>query len=416
MLKFLHAADVHLDSPLRGLERYEGAPVDALRNATRRALENLVNLALDESVRLVLIAGDLYDGDWRDYNTGLFFAKQMGRLREAEIPVLLVAGNHDAQSRMTRSLRMPDNVVWFAVDAPETKTLDSLGVAVHGQGYARPAISEDLSAQFPRPRSGVLNIGLLHTALAGHPGHEPYAPCQLDALRAKGYDYWALGHVHAREVVCADPWIGFPGNIQGRLIRETGPKGAYVVARSETGHLTAEFRALDVVRWHDCRVAAEAGTDAADMLGAVEAAFGKVLAESAGLPSAVRVTVAGAVGRVAAHVERLAQDIRALANDYGQDRLWVEKVRLEADTLTPIRDIPEGPIRELMDVLDELEANPEGLAALGTTLTALDAKLPAALKHGPEAVSLTGPDAVGRLLREVRPLLLGRLLGKDEGP
>src|SRR5437588_9305873 len=116
MFKFLHAADIHLDSPLRGLERYEGAPVEQIRQATRRALQNLVQLALEERVHFVLIAGDLYDGDWKDYNTGLYFLTQMARLRAADIPVYLIAGNHDAANRMTRALRLPDNVTMLPID------------------------------------------------------------------------------------------------------------------------------------------------------------------------------------------------------------------------------------------------------------------------------------------------------------
>ena len=107
MFRFIHAADVHLDSPLRGLERYEGAPVDAIRAASRRSLENLVQLALDREVDFVLIAGDLYDGDWKDHNTGLFFVRQMSRLRAAGIPVIAIAGNHDAASRMSKKLTWP---------------------------------------------------------------------------------------------------------------------------------------------------------------------------------------------------------------------------------------------------------------------------------------------------------------------
>src|SRR5205807_945373 len=110
MFKFIHAADIHLDSPLRGLERYEGAPADKIRQATRDAFENLVQAAIDEEVAFVLIAGDLYDGDWKDYQTGLYFVAQVSRLREANIPVILIAGNHDAANRMTRDLRLPENV------------------------------------------------------------------------------------------------------------------------------------------------------------------------------------------------------------------------------------------------------------------------------------------------------------------
>ena len=108
--------------------------------------------------------------------------------------------------------------------------LEDLGLAVHGQGFAKREVTEDLSSAYPQADPHLFNIGLLHTCLDGKPGHEPYAPCTVDGLRSKGYQYWALGHVHNREVVSQDPWIVFPGNIQGRHARETGSQGLH------TGH------------------------------------------------------------------------------------------------------------------------------------------------------------------------------------
>src|ERR1035437_9521159 len=146
MFKFLHAADIHLDSPLRGIARYEGMPVDDIRLATRRAFDNLVRLAIDERVRFVLLAGDLYDGDWKDTSTGMFFASRMTRLREAGIPVFLLAGNHDAANRMTKSLRLPQNVSVFAARQPETKLLPEGDVAIHGQGFSNQSVFDNLAA------------------------------------------------------------------------------------------------------------------------------------------------------------------------------------------------------------------------------------------------------------------------------
>ena len=216
MFKFLHAADLHLDSSLRGLERYERAPVEAMQHATRRALVHLVDLALEEKVHFVLLAGDLWDGDWRDYNSGLFFVQQMARLHDSRIPVFLIAGNHDAANRMTRSLRLPDGVRVLDADAPETVLLADLGVALHGQSFAQYNITDDLSLRYPAARPGCFNIGMLHTSATGREGHERYAPCSVEGLLAKGYDYWALGHVHKREILYDDPLIVFPGNTQGR--------------------------------------------------------------------------------------------------------------------------------------------------------------------------------------------------------
>jgi len=197
MITFLHAADIHLDSPLRGLERYPGVAVDEIRAATRRALENLVSLAIEREIGFVVIAGDIYDGDWKDHNTGLFFVAQMSRLRTAGIPVIMIAGNHDAANKMTRSLNLPSNVQMLSSRHAETAIhprLEELGVAVHGRSFAHAAETDNLAREYPSKRAGMFNIGILHTALDGADEHARYAPCSLTDLQQKDYDYWALGH------------------------------------------------------------------------------------------------------------------------------------------------------------------------------------------------------------------------------
>jgi DNA repair protein SbcD/Mre11 len=176
-MKALHAADIHLDSPLRGLSMYEDAPTAELRSATRRAFDGLVDLAIEDEVGLVLLAGDVFDGDWPHYATGAHFVRQMLRLQEAGIAVVAIAGNHDAESKLTKSLRLPGNVTMLSTRRPQTWTNEELGVAVHGQGYATPAVLEDLCRAYPAPVPGLINIGLLHTSADGRPGHERYAPC-----------------------------------------------------------------------------------------------------------------------------------------------------------------------------------------------------------------------------------------------
>ena len=227
--RFLHAADLHVDSPLKGIERYEGAPVEAIRGASRRAVANLVSAAIEERVAFVVLAGDIFEGDWRDFGTGLFFAQQLRRLGEEGIEVFLLAGNHDAAAHMTRQLEWPANVTVFSTKAPQSVTHAASGTVLHGQGFATRAVEQDLAARYPEAVAGAFNIGVLHTALDGREGHDPYAPTRVETLRGKGYDYWALGHVHAREVVSREPWIVFPGNLQARHLRETGSKGATLV-------------------------------------------------------------------------------------------------------------------------------------------------------------------------------------------
>ncbi|MEA3274470.1 MAG: DNA repair exonuclease, partial [Pseudomonadota bacterium] len=267
MFRFIHTADAHIDSPLEGLEAYDGAPVDALRGATRFAFENLVQLALDEAVDFVVIAGDLYDGDWKDFSTGLFFTRQMARLNAGGVPVYLIAGNHDAASVLTRRLTLPDNVHLFSTRTAESKEVPNLPVVVHGRGFPHRAVPENLVPDYPAPVPGVFNIGLLHTSMTGAPGHDTYAPCSLRDLTDKGYDYWALGHVHQPQVLSRDRWVLFPGNLQGRHVRETGPRGCQLVTVSDSMEVvSAEHRHLDVVRWDRVLVDVSAIEDASEAL------------------------------------------------------------------------------------------------------------------------------------------------------
>jgi len=331
MLKFLHTADIHLDSPLLNLEHYEGAPVEALWGASRRALESLVTLAVHEQTDFILIAGDLYDGNWKDYSTGLYFVSQMSRLREAGIPVFIVAGNHDAASRMTKTLRLPDNVHLFPTNKPGTVPLDNFGVAIHGQGFSKPAVKEDLSRRYPQAIPGCFNIGMLHTGATGSESHDPYAPCTVDGLCSKNYDYWALGHLHQREMLHHDPPIVFSGNIQGRHIRETGPKGCMLVTVPEHGETKVDFQPLDSIRWAKADIDALKAADEDEVMERIREKLESLLEKNDGLPLASRIEItlpSRLCDRLLSPPEQWINQVRSLAIDSGGGRIWVEKVRL----------------------------------------------------------------------------------------
>ncbi|MBY2925845.1 metallophosphoesterase family protein [Rhizobium beringeri] len=325
--RFLHAADIHLDSPLHGLSRYDGIPLDDVRGATRAAFDNLVNRALAEAVDFVIIAGDLFDGDWKDMGTGLYFARAMGRLDQAGIPVFLLAGNHDAASVLSRTVPWPDNVKLFSTRKPETHLLETFGVAVHGQSFANAAVTDNLVLTFPQAHSHFFNIGVLHTALGGRTGHVAYAPCSIDDLRRSGYDYWALGHVHAQEVVSREPYVVFPGNIQGRSIRETGPKGAIIVEVADRQVVAVEPIELDVIRWG--RIEIECSELSSEtLLGAIRSALASAQAGTDGRPLIVRLALIGETrhaGSFRNALVTLRDDVRAVAAAISPE-LWLEKI------------------------------------------------------------------------------------------
>jgi len=341
MFKFIHAADLHLDSPLHKLTTYEGSPVEELRHATRRALENLVDLALHEEVDFVLIAGDLYDGDWKDYNTGLYLVSRLRKLREAAIPVFLVAGNHDAASRITTTLRLPEHVTLFPATEAESVELKALGAAVHGRSFPSPATTKNLAKGYPPPLPGCFNIGLLHTSLNGREGHEPYAPCSLDDLRRKEYDYWALGHVHQQEVVAEAPLVVFPGNTQGRHIRECGPKGCMVITVDDRARVTTDFKPLDVVRWARIPIDASTADRGYVLVDQMGQELVRLLDANPNIPLVVRVEIEGpspAHAELAGDVERWMNEFRSAAIDVAGGNVCVEKVRIHTTYPAPGRE------------------------------------------------------------------------------
>lgn len=413
VFRFLHVADIHLDSPLRGLERYEGAPLDKLRNATRQALKNLVQTAIDEQVAFVVIAGDLYDGDWRDYQTGLFLVGQMGRLREASIPVFIIAGNHDAANKMTRDLRLPPNVKVFGHKKPETLRLDDFQVAIHGQSFATQAVYDDLAASYPTGQRGWFNIGLLHTCGPGSAEHESYAPCTLDTLRGKQYDYWALGHIHQREVLHDDPHIVYSGNLQGRSVRETGPKGCMLVTVNDAGKVHVEPRFLDVLRWQHCRVECAGATNEDEVLERVGGTFQDLIRTADDRLLAVRVELTGACPvhkKLTSKKEQCVNEIRSLANETGD--AWVEKVILRTTSHETLDEsyLTDGTLGELDQLFAEINADHERLMGLGEALADLKRKLPPELKEGPDALDFDDPDHVRAILEQARHILVSRLV------
>lgn len=414
-MKFIHAADLHIDSPLRGLDAYEGAPIERLRGASRLALCGLVELALERQVDVVLFAGDIYDGDWADFSTGLFFREQLLRLTNAGVRVFIVKGNHDAESQITRTLPAVEGVHVFSASRGETIDLAELGVAIHGRSFPNRAVDEDLVPGYPAALSHRFNIGMLHTSLNGRVGHDPYAPTSLATLVDKGYDYFALGHVHAREVVhVANPRIVYPGNLQGRDAGETGPKGCELVTVEGGKIVASESIALDIVRWHRLDIDAAPLSD----LNALSRRFreqGEALTSNApGCLHAIRVRIAGESALHALEAASpgcLEAAIQAACQDVGSADLWVEQVRC---ALRSPFDRQRAAARD--DALGEVVRLIDALTADDATLTAWVASKIADMKGLPAALAdadplRIDPSELRALLNDAEATVLTRLAG-----
>lgn len=414
-MKFIHTADIHLDSPLSGLAAYKNAPADLLRTVTRDAFTRLVDEAIEEAVDFMVIAGDLYDGGWKDYNTGHFFCREMGRLNKAGIPVYLLFGNHDADSEMTKKLVLPGNVHVFETRKANTFRIEALRVALHGRSFKEAATTENLAANYPVPVSSWLNIGVLHTALEGYSAHASYAPCSLAELIAKGYEYWALGHVHEHAILQQDPWVVFPGNLQGRHIRETGARGAMLVTADESGIQSVERLLVDVLRWHEVNIDASEATSLEEVVRLVGLAFEQLVAETPDkIYLSIRVYIKGKTivhGELFGLESQLREEVLGQAAGHGIDRLWVEKVRIETEPITDAANIAarSDAIADLQRFLDEAPEDAAFLESLMEDLRPLVDKAPFELiQFVPELDAIRSGKLAG-IVKSVTPGLLGYL-------
>ena len=293
---FIHAADLHIDSPFRGVSADAPAVAEALYSSTFRAFDGLMDVTLEREADFLLIAGDVYDGQDRSLRAQLRLRDGVKRLGEAGIQSFIVHGNHDPLDSKVTALDWPEQAHFFGrkLESMEALGADHEPVAtITGISFPKKEESRNLAAKFSRQESGLFQIGLLHCNVGGNTGHENYAPCTLDDLRTGGMDYWALGHVHTRKILSEAPYVVYPGNIQGRSIREAGPRGCYHVQVDEQGRVEAEFIPLDVVRWGEVRVSIQDLETVDALERALTEKLEQGIAEASGRALVCRVTVEG---------------------------------------------------------------------------------------------------------------------------
>ncbi|MEO4002115.1 DNA repair exonuclease [Mesorhizobium sp. CAU 1732] len=412
--RFVHAADIHLDSPLRSLALRHTDLAELIGNATRQAFVRTIDLCLDEQVDALVIAGDLYDGDQTSMKTARFLAEQLRRLDQAGIRVFIIRGNHDALSRITKELVLPDSVKVFGGRA-EAIAIDRapgrVPVVIHGLSFAQPHAPENLLGRFRPVVDGAINIGILHTSLGGSRDHDLYAPCSLFDLQATGFHYWALGHVHKRSTAEGACAIVMPGMPQGRDINEAGPKSVTLVTISDDRSIRLEEHFTSVAQFERISIDATGLDDWRDLVSALTRALENVRDEVRAEHLVARVRITGATP-LAWRMRRDSDLLKAEADDRASviGRSWIEQLEIASRPVEERGEASGDPIRELHRLIEDDVLTS---AALRSELTSIAEEIRAQLPQ--ECRDIFGKDeaafqdVVARLAQEGAEGVVARL-------
>lgn len=410
-VRFVHAADLHLDAPFGGVDAQDTRVRDALAASTYRALDALVAACIERDVDFLVIAGDVYNQAERRVRSQLAFAKAAAALENAGIPVFVAHGNHDPSSGWSAGIAMPGNVRVFADDRVERVEVERDGevlCALYGRSYRRSAETANLAREFKRSAGDTVAVGVLHTNVGGRSGYDDYAPCSLADLRSGGMDYWALGHIHKPEILSETPFAVYAGCPQGLDPTQSGPRGCYVVT-IDVGAVSAEFVPLAALQWHQAEADISAATRLDDVRDAIALAVDASLA-SVRVPVIVRLDL---TGRSEAHASlQVSGALQALVEDAREEALgfepwaWIDRVRdrsrpaIDLDALRGAEDFTGDVVR----LADDLLVDTTSAAALLDEIAD-----PLLERVGDPTLS---PDAADVLTR-ARDLALDRLLAGD---
>jgi DNA repair protein SbcD/Mre11 len=412
--KFLHAADLHLGSPFAGLALKDETVAKRFTAASRDAFSELVTRAIEEQVAFVVVAGDVYDGDWKDTSIGLFFNREVARLQRSGIPLYLLKGNHDAESVVTKAISLPDTVFQFPTTAVKTFRVDDLKVALYGRGFPDRAVLENFALSYPDPVAGWFNIGVLHTSCDGRPGHANYAPCTVADLRSRGYQYWALGHIHEYEELSHDPWIVFPGNLQGRSVRECGPKGAVIVDVADGGVKAVRRLIVDHARWATVLVDVTGIDHETALIQKIEDAIRPVADAAQGRLLALRVSLQGKTPlhrSLNADSPRYMDEAQAAAHRCHEE-IWLERLRVETEEMSAAAPHQDAAIAslDLGEMLREIKLDPTFRNNASELIASVTGKLPGGIVTGEASLS----ENLEEIVTKATALVLGRAMRGQE--
>lgn len=402
--RFLHTADIHLDSPLRSLALRNPDLAELVGDASRQAFVSIVDLCLAERVDALVIAGDLYDGDQTSMKTARFLASQMRRLHHAGIKVFKIRGNHDAMSRISKQLVFPDTVTIFG-GRPQSvlQSAGGLDVMFHGLSFASPKAPDSLLPKYSAPREGAINVGIMHTSLAGSPGHDVYAPCNVADLHSHGFAYWALGHIHVRQVHPGASTVVMPGIPQGRDINEAGEKSVTLVTIRDDRTVEIEERLTSIAQFERVNVNLSETLEWSDVVGRVRSALEDVRASVRSRHVVVRLGLTGTSPLSWALIrdrDLLLAEAEQVAEQTGDS--WVEKLEVSVSPSTA--ETPEGIADPIFELAQSMRADASS-EAFRAEARALVQKMVADLP--PDGRDFAGKDEAGLELFLARVLASG---------
>ena len=372
-LRLIHAADLHLDSPFTGIKA--AAPENVARtlySATFDSYRNIIDLCISERVGALLVAGDIYDGADRSLRAQRAFIDGLRSLDAAGIRSFVCHGNHDPLDGWEARLDYPDGCHRFGPDFEAVPVFpdEPERALIYGISYPTRDVYDNLVSRLGPVDERAFTIGLLHANVGGNTDHALYAPCSLDDLAQSGIDYWALGHVHTRQVLRERaPTVVYPGNPQGRHPNETGARGVYLVEVDDAGSVSLEFRPTDTVRWERVSIDIGALETEQDLLNEIDDGMQNLLNGAEGRSVVVRMTLTGR-GELNRFLRQpgAADDLLAGVNDQWAERLpfvWCE--RIEDETAAAIdRDAMRSGEDFLAEVLrtgDQIRGEPASLHA-----------------------------------------------------
>ena len=377
---FVHAADLHLDSPFVGVTAQAPELSSLLRESTFRAFDALVDLCIREEALFLIIAGDAYDGADRSLRAQLRFRDGLERLAAAGIRTFVAHGNHDPLAGWSNSINWPESVTVFGADRVETHTVsDDRGpvATVSGISFRERNEQRRLHHEFTSPDTSLFNVAVLHCNCGGDRRHDPYSPCTVQDLESLGFDYWALGHVHERKVLNLRPPIVYPGNTQGRSARELGERGCYVVSMDATGSAELRFRELDTVRWDTANVDITTVATMDELVARLERSLDDSSDRAQGRPVVARMTLVGSGPlygelRRAGATEDLQERLRAIGL-HRRPAVWLEQItnRCRPDIDVTARANEGDLLGEVLRVALSMQAGGDALESTRAALSEL---------------------------------------------